>query len=222
MDTGLDIVVSGLSGQGIVMSSKIIATALLLEGQPVIATDIPAVKHRYAINLSHIRVGAGKSAPRILDGEARLVLAFEPLEALRVGVRYCQEGGTVVFNTKPIEVRNIVSKERNHLSFPYPNPQAVREHLQKVQIHDVWTIDGSRAAHEELGNVKALNMVMVGASVATGILPCSIESVEKAIAMLAPKGTAELNLKAFHLGRERVERTQHSGVNAGSGEAAGS
>lgn len=210
MSKELDIVLCGLSGQGIVMSSKIIATAALLEGHQVIATDIPAVKHRYSINLSHIRIGDKKSAPRVLDGEARLVLAFEQLEALRVGIRYCQEEGTVVFNTKAIEVRNIRSKNRHKLEFPYPNEEKVIEELRKINVHDVWTIDGTKVAFEELGNIKALNMVIVGAAAATNILPCSLETIEKAITMIVPKGTAETNLKALHLGVQRTLEKRNS------------
>jgi indolepyruvate ferredoxin oxidoreductase, beta subunit len=210
MNQEMDIVVCGLSGQGIVMSSKIIATAALLEGHQVIATDIPAVKHRYSINLSHIRIGDSKSAPRILDGEARIVLAFEPLEALRVGIRYCQEGGTVVFNTKAIEVRNIRSKARHDQRFPYPKEQNVIEELRKIDVTDVWSIDGTKVAFEELGNIKALNMVMVGAALATNILPCSTESIEKAIEMIVPRGTAELNLKALQLGGQRTLEKRNS------------
>ncbi len=71
--------------------------------------------------------------------------------------------------------------------------------------HKFYAIPAVRIAKEELGRKVLANIIMLGAFTAiTGIVP--VEAMEKAVVKSVPKGTEELNLKAFRRGCEYVKR----------------
>lgn len=209
MKDGLDVVVCGLSGQGVILTSRILVTAYTAAGLRVKLTEVPGIKHRYTLTSSFIRIGEGKHAPRIADGEAHLIIGFEPFETLRMGLRYCRPGASVVYNSRIIETRHITSKTRNADRLRMPEPADMGRYFAQVDVDDIRPVDATRIAIDELGNVKAQNVVMVGAAFATGGLFLHEENLDAVIQRMAPRGTSELNLAAFR-----------SGVRAGSGHGA--
>ena len=59
---------------------------------------------------------------------------------------------------------------------------------------------------EKAGSPKSLNVVMLGALYATGILPFEEKSLVSAIKKFVPRKYIELNLKAFKLGFNATKR----------------
>ena len=196
----LDIVVCGLSGQGVILTSRILSTAFTEAGLHVKLTEVPGIKHRYTLTSSFIRIGADKHAPRITEGEAQLIVGFEPFETLRMGLRYCRPGASVVYNSRVIETRHITSKTLDNDRVRMPQPDDMKRYFSPVGIDDIRPLDATRIAIDELGNVKAQNVIMVGAAFASGALPVDAELLEAVIQKMAPRGTSELNLAAFRRG----------------------
>ena len=88
----------------------------------------------------------------------------------------------------------------------YPDPESVLKTIS--ELPRVVAIDAERVAKAE-GNVKASNMVMLGA--ASPFIELPLSSLEQGIReIFARKGAdiVELNLRAFHAGRAFAEQQQ--------------
>ena len=128
----------------------------------------------------------------IPSGQAQLILSVEPLESLRY-LSFLSPDGYVITNTTPF------------INIPdYPDPESVLKTIS--ELPRVVAIDAERVAKEE-GNVKASNMVMLGA--ASPFIELPLSSLEQGIReIFARKGAemVELNLRAFHAGRAFAEQ----------------
>jgi indolepyruvate ferredoxin oxidoreductase beta subunit len=202
MNADIDLVICGLSGQGVILASRILAAALAEAGHTVKLTEVPGIKHRYTLTQSFIRVGSGKHASRIAAGEVDLLLGFEPFESLRVGLHYCRPGASVVYNTKIIETRHITSRTLRQQRLRMPAPEDMRRYFAKIDVDDIRPVDATGLALGELRNAKTQNIILVGAAFATGKLPLEGTTLEAVIRRFAPKGTTEVNLAAFRCGMQ--------------------
>ena len=184
-----DIILCGVGGQGGISVSVVIARAAMAEGLAVKQSEVHGMAQRGGEVLAHLRLSDGRIAsPLIPEGSARLILAFEPMEALRY-LPWLAPDGVVVTATSP--VRNIPN---------YPELDRVLSELRGLPKALLLDAD---ALAREAGNPKAANMVLIGA--ASKLLPLKAESLEKAIAeTFARKGdeVVAANVKAFRHGRE--------------------
>lgn len=185
-----DIILCGVGGQGGISVSVVVAKAAMSEGLRVKQSEVHGMAQRGGEVLAHLRLSDSEPAsPTIPLGSASLILSFEPLEALRYLPWLSKDSGTVISATSPI--KNISN---------YPDIDAVIAEIKALPRAVLLDAD---ALAREAGNVKAANMVLVGAAVK--YLPLKPESLEQAIAELfARKGEAvvQANLKAFRHGRE--------------------
>ncbi len=183
-----DIILCGVGGQGGISVSVVIARAAMAEGLQVKQSEVHGMSQRGGEVLAHLRISDGTIAsPTIPLGSASLVLAFEPLEALRY-LPWLAAGGSVIAAAEPI--RNIAD---------YPDLGAIHAALKALPRSLL--IDADRIA-KEAGNARAANMVLVGA--AARHLPLKAASLEAAIVELfSRKGEAVVaaNMKAFEAGR---------------------
>ena len=95
----LDIVVSGVGGQGIVVVSDIFCEAALLDGFDASKAEIHGMAQRGGTIVAHVRIGDKVQAPLIERGTADIVLGFEVLETARA-MPMLKPKGTVLVNTK--------------------------------------------------------------------------------------------------------------------------
>ena len=72
--------------------------------------------------------------------------------------------------------------------------QTIREKTRRLV-----SLNATKLA-EEAGNVMAVNMVLLGALIQTGIIPIPLENVKIAIQTRTKKAFLEVNQKAFELG----------------------
>jgi indolepyruvate ferredoxin oxidoreductase beta subunit len=84
----------------------------------------------------------------------------------------------------------------------YPDTKTIERAIKKLGGKAV-SIDATSLA-QKAGNVRAMNVVMLGALAGTGKLPLSVESIKQVIRENVPKGTEEVNLRAFDLGLKAV------------------
>ena len=183
-----DIVLCGVGGQGGISVSVIIAQAAMEAGLHVKQSEVHGMAQRGGEVLAHLRISDKPIAsPTIPEGSAQLLLAFEPLEALRY-LPWLAPDATIVSAAEP--VKNIPN---------YPDLDKVLATLKALPRAVVLEAD---SIAREAGNARAANMVLVGA--ASGLLPFPPEKLEEAIQRnFARKGEAVVaaNLKAFRNGR---------------------
>jgi indolepyruvate ferredoxin oxidoreductase beta subunit len=93
----LDILVTGVGGQGVVLASDIIGETALAAGFDVKKTDTLGMAQRGGSVISHVRLGEKVWSPLIKEGEVDVILAFEKLEAARWS-HYLAPGAAAIIN----------------------------------------------------------------------------------------------------------------------------
>ncbi|MBM3312322.1 MAG: hypothetical protein FJY80_12540, partial [Candidatus Aminicenantes bacterium] len=101
--TRQDIILAGVGGQGILSVAAAIAGAALKLGLNVKQAEVHGMAQRGGAVQSHLRLSRERIWSDLIPrGGADLILAVEPLEALRY-LEYLSPGGRVVASTKPVQ-----------------------------------------------------------------------------------------------------------------------
>jgi indolepyruvate ferredoxin oxidoreductase beta subunit len=184
-----NILIAGVGGQGVLLTSKIIAEAALLAGLDVKQSEVHGMAQRGGSVLSQVRFGEKVFSPIVNEGEADLLIGFEPLETARY-LHYLRDKSAVVYNTRQIGTIGVsIGKEE----YPTNVHDVIKEHAKVVM-----PFDGTELA-VKAGDKRALNLVLLGASLA--YLPIKEKFVLDAIDNTVPKKVIEINKKAFAAGR---------------------
>lgn len=192
----LNIVFSGIGGQGIVVASDIYCEAALLDGLDVAKAEVHGMAQRGGSIVAHVRVGDNVQAPLIETGKADIILGFEMLEAARV-LPMLKKNGTVVLNTK------YIPPSTSEASTSGLDDKKILA-IIKDRTPNVHEVDGIGIA-TKLGNVLAVNTILLGALSAIPENPVTKESLAKAIAGRLKEKYVPLNLKAFKIGSEQIK-----------------
>lgn len=184
---------TGVGGQGTLLATRVLGEAALLADIPVVVGEIHGMAQRGGVVESVVVMGAAQS-PVISDGEADVLMAFEPLETLRA-LRKCSSRSLVISNTSPISPFTVASGKEQ-----YPDVaemmQTVSKHVKRLIALD------ARSLAREAGSELSVNMVMLGTLMRHGEMPFGKEVVEKVLNTRTRKAFLEMNLKAFALGFE--------------------
>jgi indolepyruvate ferredoxin oxidoreductase beta subunit len=204
MSEKLNLIIGGLSGQGIILTERLLVIALSQEGRNVLSADVPPWTHRNALTYCYVRTGEELYSPRIPEGGANLIVAFEPLVALQVSAIYGSKETTLIMNNYPIETRGLsrdgLKDMSGQLAHKYPTIDEIVDYLKQLEITKVKALNGTDISFRETGSARSLNMVMLGAGYSTNMIPISLETLETGIIKNTPPGTGEINLKAFKAG----------------------
>lgn len=175
----------GVGGQGIVLSSDILAEAAVLSGLDVKKSEIHGMSRRGGPVFSHVRFGEVVHSPVIPTGAADLILAMEPMELLR-WAPWAHAGAAACYLSAPILPVGVQAY-----------PDGLEEELARLF---------PRLVRIELASIrrsvplKVRNTALLGA--ASVFLPLDHDSFAAAITALAPRGSAEANQAAFDTGRD--------------------
>ncbi|MCL7410771.1 MAG: indolepyruvate oxidoreductase subunit beta [Methanosarcinaceae archaeon] len=190
--TKLDLVISGVGGQGAILASDIIGKAAVLEGISIRAAETHGMAQRGGSVVNHIRLECELGSMIPLHG-ADVLLALEPAEALRY-IDSLSGDGVVIVNTEPVFPITVTSGGEE-----YP---AVAEIVETLRAnHKVIAFNASELAMKA-GHPQAMNVVMVGA--ASNYLPMSKELLIDCIKGMVPPKTVDINVRAFELGRDQM------------------
>jgi indolepyruvate ferredoxin oxidoreductase beta subunit len=189
-----NIVITGVGGQGNVMASRVLSNMLVRRGFRVTIGETFGMSQRGGSVMSHIRVSAAEVwSPQIPKRGANLIVAIEPLEALRVLADYGNPAVRTLVNMRPIYPVGVITGEAD-----YPGPEAIREALTALSASAV-CIDATAEAIR-LGNPILGNIIMIGAVAAQGVLPIDEQLFAEVIRDGMPASRIEANLRAFAIG----------------------
>lgn len=182
------IMIVGVGGQGTLLASRILGNVAINSGFDVKVSEVHGMSQRGGSVVTYVRYGEGVSSPIIGLGGADIVLAFEELEALR-SLPYLKKGGRLVVNTQNIAPMPVITGAAEY-------PEDIVGKI-KAQAVETTAVDALSIA-EELGNVKAVNVVLIGVLAKTSDIPK--EKWVEALRETVPAKFLELNLKAFEAG----------------------
>ncbi len=191
-----NILVSGIGGQGVMTAAEILAEAAINQGFDVKKTEVAGMAQRGGVVTSHIRFGGKVLSPSIAEGQADIMLSFEVAEALR-WEHWLKEDGIILVNNNRMEPPVV-----NLGLFPYPEDPI--EQLEK-STKTVGYFDATAIARE-LGNLKLVNTIMLGA--VADFLPFPEDVMRNNILERFKKRKpklVEINAIAFDMGRAANE-----------------
>jgi len=183
-----NILICGVGGQGIVLTSKLIAATAVEHDVPVMSAETIGMAQKGGSVFSFLRLGEGIASPMFPEGSADILIGFEPAEAVRM-FPYLRRGGTVIVNTHPI-----MPVTASLTGSDYTGAEML-DYLKR-NAENITLIDGEKAC-EEIGSPKVLNMVMLGAAIASGFMPFTREEVEQTMRNTVKPQFHEMNAKAL-------------------------
>ncbi len=193
-----NIVLAGVGGQGTLLAAEILGVAAVKDGLNVRVSEIHGMAQRGGAVTSNVRIGANVLASTVLEGQADLLLGFEPLETLR-NLKFVSEKTQVIVSDEVIPPAELAAKNLN-----YPSLEDI---VQKIQLftRKVIVVETRRLAREA-GSILVRNVVLIGALAATENMPLTEESLIAALRELVPKKYVEMNVEAFRLGCEYMAK----------------
>lgn len=145
------ILLVGVGGQGTILASKLLTIGLMSEGYDVKMSEIHGMSQRGGSVSSHILYGEKVQSPVIEKGGADILVSFEIMEALRY-LDYLKIDGRIVVNNYKINPMPVAMGKCVY-------PQDILNQLSsKVNT----TVINAYNEAKDLGNMKTMNMVMLG------------------------------------------------------------
>ncbi|MDD3851928.1 MAG: indolepyruvate oxidoreductase subunit beta [Firmicutes bacterium] len=179
----------GVGGQGIILTSKVLSTALVNAGYDVKMSEVHGMAQRGGSVTTQVRYGDKVYSPIIGKGQADIIVSFEKMEAMRM-LEYLKKGGIMVVNDHAIPSMPILTGAAEY-------PEGIIEELKsKVKTIVFKAADVAR----ELGNPKTQNIVLLGAL----IKAIGLENLDwdKAIEEEVKPRFVDINKKALQKGME--------------------
>lgn len=183
-----NILLCGVGGQGIVLTSKLLASAAMTKGIPVMSAETIGMAQKGGSVFSFLRMGENLYSPMFPRGTADLLIGFEPAETVRM-LPYLKPNGHIIVNAHPIQPVTATLNENTYKA------ETMISYLQR-QIKQVTVLDGD-AACREIGSPKVLNMIILGTVLRSGILPLTLAEVQEAMERTVKPQFRELNRKAL-------------------------
>ncbi len=198
----INLIVTGVGGQGNILISKLLGQAFMEGGYTVTIGETYGATQRGGSVASHVRLSREKIpySPVTPRGKGDIILGLEPSESLRILTTYGYPGTYVITNDRPIHSLEVAVGEAE-----YPSREALFDCMGQLS-KKVWCVNASEHALA-LGNALLTNIVMTGALIGTGVLPLGRGEIEHQIRQSFKGEKRSVNLRAFELGYEAVDGT---------------
>lgn len=182
----VQIIISGVGGQGVLLLTRIFSEMALKEGYPMIGSEDHGMSQRGGSVITHLKIGSFDS-PLVKRGNADILLSLEKNEAYKT-LHYLkpssngQDGGLCFINAPDPD---------------YMNPQ-IRAYLKEKGIETY--IFGADQLARDMGSVQSVNIAMVGFASSHSRFPFSHEKLRGAMERVTPQRFREVSLKIFDKG----------------------
>lgn len=172
----LNIMITGVGGQGTVLAAKVLAQAAETRNCRVRTAETIGMAQRGGSVVSHVRLANQDEpridAPLIAQGEADLIIAFEPAEAVRC-LGYLRPGGALVSATSSLQPVTAALSRDAYSSKPF------LEYLRQT-VPNCLLVDDT-ALIKQIGSPKALNVALLASAVAISDLGFTVEELRAAM-----------------------------------------
>jgi len=202
MRDSINFLLAGVGGQGTILASDVLVNVGLAAGYQAKQAEVHGMSQRGGSVTSFVRWGRVVYSPLVGAGEVDVFLAFEKAEALR-NLNQLHQGALALVNLGEIEPVTVTSGGQ-----PYPEDATLHQKIAEVTSQVIY-VDGEATA-QSLGNIRAANVVLLGAlsafmekeSMTGPELPAA--TWLNVILQRVPPKYVELNRQAFNAGRKIV------------------
>ena len=187
---------TGIGGQGIIIASDILADVALAAGYDVKKTDSLGMSQRGGSVTSHVRLAEEKVfSPKISQGSADYLVAFERLEALRYA-EFLRPDGMAIVDSTPVPPLSVIYE-----GYHYPSIDEVQESLSAI-TQQVYIVPAVEIA-TKLGSPRVASVLHLG------FLSVFLEIPERIwldrIKKRLPPHLHQVNRRAFAVGVELAQ-----------------
>ena len=187
MNQTTNIMIVGVGGQGTLLASRILGNVALSQGLDVKVSEVHGMSQRGGSVVTYVKFGEKIHSPIIDKGEADIILAFELLEAYRA-LPWLKAGGKLIVNDQKINPMPVITGAADY-------PADIANTLSECA--DTTVLDALALA-SEAGNIKAVNVVLIGVMAQNTDIPFDVWT--KAIQEIVPPKFLKVNQDAFVLG----------------------
>ena len=191
----INIILTGVGGQGVITAANILGKAALKEKINVFVSEVHGMAQRGGSVNCSVRMGE-VSGPLVPSGTADVILSTEPIEALRY-ISYSNKNTKIIIDINPVIPYTVSVGEEE-----YPDIDEVFKELSKYG--KLYKIDAVKIS-KDAGALITKNIVMLGALSATGILPFPPDVFLETILENIPKKFKAMNRKAFNGGLKAIK-----------------
>jgi len=185
----VNITLVGVGGQGILLTSDLLAKTATLAGLDVKKSEIHGMAQRGGSVISQVRFGDEVHSPIVHDGASDLMVSFERIEALRWR-HLLAPGGKILINNIDLAPITVSSGQQ-------PAIVDLQGRLD-AEYPEAIFLDAMSIA-EKLGNQRCMNMVIAGAL--SNLTPFEEGLWKETMKMRIPAKLLNINLEAFDCGR---------------------
>ena len=188
LDRIFNVSLVGVGGQGILLTSDVLALAAMHAGLDVKKSEIHGMSQRGGSVISQVRFGAQVHSPIIPDGQSDVLVSFERTEALR-WAHLAKPGAKILVN----DMDRIPVTVSSGLQAP------VQDADKRLAAYPGLTLIDANPLAIQAGNLRAANIVLLGAL--SAFVPFGEEHWQSALRERIPAKLLEVNLRAFAAGR---------------------
>ena len=191
LDRLFNVSLVGVGGQGILLTSDVLALAAMHAGLDVKKSEIHGMSQRGGSVISQVRFGAQVHSPIIPDGQSDVLVSFERTEALRFA-HLAKPGAKILVN----DMDRIPVTVSSGLQAP------VQDADKRLAAYPGLTLIDANPLAIQAGNLRAANVVLMGAL--SAFVPFDEEHWQAALRERIPAKLLDVNLRAFAAGRAAV------------------
>jgi indolepyruvate ferredoxin oxidoreductase beta subunit len=192
----INIILTGVGGQGVITAANILGKAVLKSKINVFVSEVHGMAQRGGSVNCSVRMG-DVSGPLVSSGTADVILSTEPIEALRY-IQYSNKKTKIVTDINPVIPYTVSVGEDK-----YPDLKDVFSELDKYG--ELYKIDAVKLS-KNAGALITKNIVMLGALAATKVLPFKQEILLETILENIPAKFKNMNKKAFESGLKAINK----------------
>lgn len=182
----------GVGGQGVLLASMVLGNAAMKSGYKVAMSEVHGMAQRGGSVLCTLRFGDNVISPLEAEGDADMIMGFEPVETCRY-LSLGNKDTVVIMNLDPVYPSMVAAGMES-----YPEIDELIASARS-QNQNVRTLEATSLAIEA-GKAVAANAVMIGAVAGVKGFPLDMNVLRETLAENVPQKFLELNLKAFDLG----------------------
>lgn len=182
----------GVGGQGVLLASMVLGNAAMKSGYKVAMSEVHGMAQRGGSVLCTLRFGDDVISPLEAEGDADMIMGFEPVETCRY-LSLGNKDTVVIMNLDPVYPSMVAAGMES-----YPEIDELIASARS-QNQNVRTLEATSLAIEA-GKAVAANAVMIGAVAGVKGFPLDMNILRETLAENVPQKFLELNLRAFDLG----------------------
>lgn len=196
----MNILLSGVGGQGILTLAALIGDAAILDGYEVRVSEVHGMAQRGGQVVCHVRFGKNIYSPLIIEKTADMLISLEVSESLRVA-NYLKHEGAVVINSLELPPPLAIIR-----GIKCPTINDVIRELSKITKR-IYVVNAPEIVKRKGLPAATVNIVMLGSAWATGDLGLSRGSLIRAVVRRFGEKWKDVNVMAFEEGAKYVSGT---------------